>query len=186
MAGKFRNKRGQYVSENKLNTKIDTALKNVTQEYNIRLQALIRDKLIEELRHQIYASYTSTGDGSYTHKNLLPPNVYAVIEGDTIKVKLSDVSYKGTDSKGNIIDIPISEVYDYLKFGTTKTPKNEVYSYIGDDGKIHYAHYRPTPPHNFEARTREAINQFINDIKNNPEITLLPYLKKYKNKRTIE
>lgn len=177
------NTRGQFTGEKLLEKKLSKRLQEIARESKIRLQALTRDKLISELRHQIYLSYVSTGDGSYEHRRLLPKNVYAVIEGDTIQVKLIDDHYKGVDSKGNIIDVPVQDVYNYLKFGTKKHAKSIVYPYLDENNDISFAHYKATPPHNFEARTREVMDMFLDDVANNPETALKPYLEKYKNKR---
>lgn len=177
------NTRGQFTSEKLLERKLSKRLQEVAYESRIRLQALTRDKLVSELRHQIYASYVSTGDGSYEHTRLLPTSVYAVIEGDTIQVKLEDNHYKGIDSEGNIIDIPVEDVYNYLKFGTKKQAKSDVYPYLDENDNIRFAPYKATLPHNFEARTKEVMDIFLNNVANDPETTLKPYLKKYKNKR---
>lgn len=177
------NTRGQFTGEKLLEKKLSKRLQEIAYESKIRLQALTRDKLISELRHQIYASYVSTGDGSYEHKKLLPTSVYAVIEGDTIQVKLEDNHYKGVDSEGNIIDIPVQDVYNYLKFGTKEHAKSSVYPYLDENDDIRFAPYKATPPHNFEARTRKVMDKFLDDVANNPKTALKPYLEKYKNKR---
>ena len=94
-----------------------------------------------------------------------------------------DNYYKSVDSKGNIIDISVKEIYDYLKFGTTSAPKHDVYPYLDENGEVAFAKYTPTPPHDFEARTRDAMKILLSDIADNPETVLKPYLKKYENKR---
>lgn len=178
-----RNIKGQITGEKLIAVKLNKTLQNIANEARVRLQALTRDKLENELRHQIYSSYTSVGSGEYQHTKLLPTSVYAVIEDDIVQAKLMNKFYKGVDSKGNTIDIPVEDVYNYLKFGTKSKAKSDVYAYVDDNGKIHYAPYKQTPAHNFEAETRKEMRIFLNEIQKNPEIALKPYLKKYENKR---
>ena len=108
----------------------------------------------------------------YHHTGLLERSVYGTIDGDIVKANIRDQKYDNGAST--------TEVYDYLKFGTTDTPKNDTYDY---EGGAKFSQYIPQEPHNFEARTREYMNQFLDrlaaDIKNHPE----RYSDKYRKKR---
>ena len=184
-----RNKKGQYASENLISLKISKTLQNIADDVAIRVKPIIRDELEKTLRYEIYASRTpATKKGQttkeyneshnhqktkpYHHTGLLAGSVYATIDGDVIKANIKDQQYDNGSST--------TEVYDYLKFGTTDTPKNDTYSY---DGGKKFSKYISQEPHNFEARTREYMKQFINnlaiDLTQHPE----KYSTKYKNKR---
>lgn len=186
-----RNKKGQITSENIIATKISKALQDVADEAKIRIKPIVRDKLESELRYQIYASYTpATERGkqiqeyneshehqkihAYHHTGLLASSVYATIEGDTVQANIRDQQYDNGTST--------TEVYDYLKFGTTNTPKNDTYAY---DNGTKFSKYISQDPHNFEARTREVMKQFVNDLSYElqTEAGKQRYIGKYKNKK---
>lgn len=182
-----RNKKGQFTSDKMISIKVTKTLQAIADDVAIRVKPIIRDKLEQTLRFEINASRTpATEKGKviesanqknkhqqsrlYHRTGQLAEKVYAYIDGDTIKTDVREYTYdNGTTAK---------EVYDILKFGTTDTPKSDVYAY---DNKTKFSKYIPQEPHNFEARTRKHMNTFIedlvNDIHNHPE----NYSEKYRN-----
>ena len=48
---------------------------------------------------------------------------------------------------------------------------------------MRWSNYIQQKPHDFEQRTLDDMEMFLDKIKSNPEIYLKPYLIKYKNKR---
>ncbi len=183
-----RNKRGQFTSNKIISVKLSKALLEIADDVAIRVKPIVRDKLESELRYQIHASRTpATEKGkaikeyneththqktkAYHHTGLLVSSIYATIDGDTVKANVQDLQYNDGAST--------TEVYDYLKFGTTNDPKAEVYSYNNGNN---FSKYVSQEPHNFEARTREEMNVFLDelavDLKNNPS----NYSEKYLNK----
>lgn len=176
-----RNKRGQFTSEKPISWKITNVLKKTASDVAIRIKPLIRDKLEEELRTQIYLSrtpvtekgqaikeYNKTHDHQkpklYHHTGKLERSVYATIDGNRVVAHIKDDTYDNGKST--------TEVYDYLKFGTPDTPnpgKADVYSYANG---TKFSRYLSHKPHQFEARTRENMVIFLEklkrDLKNNP------------------
>lgn len=186
-----RNKKGQITSTKPIEIAIKKSLLNIARDEGIRIKAMVRDELERELRLDIYDSYTpATKSGietkkynethkhqkprPYHHTGLLASKVYATIDGDVIKAMVRNEQYdNGTSTQ---------EVYDYLKFGTTNTPKKSVYGY--NNGK-QFARYTPQAPHNFEARTKEYMKQYIDtlakDIEKNGKKNINPkYLRNIK------
>jgi len=184
-----KNKKGQFTGERIVSLKISKALQEIANDAAIRVRPIVRDELENTLRTEIYTSYTpATKKGKdiqeynethkhqkahpYHHTGLLASSVYATIEGNTVKANIKDEKYNNGTST--------TEVYNYLKFGTTTTPKSNSYSYNnGND----FSQYISQKPHNFEARTREYMKIFLdrlaNDLQQHPE----RYSDKYKNKR---
>lgn len=186
-----RNTRGQITSEHIISMKISKALQKTADKAKVRIRPIIRDELEQTLRSEIYASRTpATKKGQevkeyneshkhqqshpYHHTGLLASSVYATIEGNTIKANIKDQQYSNGAST--------TEVYDYLKFGTTDTPKKDVYDY---DNGSQFSRYISQEPHNFEARTREYMRSFINNLSAElkTEAGRKRYIGKYKNKR---
>lgn len=187
-----RNKRGQFTSKNMNVVKISKALQEIADDAAIRVRPIVRDELENTLRHEIYASRTpATESGKqvreynethkhqkkrpYHHTGLLESSVYGTIDGDVVKANIRDQKYDNGAST--------TEVYDYLKFGTTDTPENDTYDYANG---TKFSKYISQEPHNFEARTKEYMQIFLDrlaaDIKNHPE----HYLDKYKKRRGLE
>ena len=187
-----RNKRGQFVSEKLISIKIPKALQEIADDVAIRVRPIVRDELENTLVHEIYASRTpATEQGKkvqeynethkhqkkrpYHHTGLLERSIYGTIDGDVVKANVRDQRYDNGAST--------TDVYDYLKFGTTDNPKNDTYDYANG---TEFSKYISQEPHNFEARTREYMNQFLDrlaaDIKNHPE----RYSDKYKKRRGLE
>lgn len=166
-----RNKKGQITGNKPVEIAIKKSLLAITKDEDIRLKAMVRDELETELRFQVYTSYTpatkrgkETQEYNKTHKHqkarpyhhtgLLARSIYAKIDGDNAKAMIRDEKY---DDGASTV-----EVYDYLKFGTTNTPKeSDTYDY-GNETK--FSQYIPQEPHNFEARTREHMNDFLNRL----------------------
>lgn len=185
-----RNKKGQITRIKPIEIKLSKRIQEIADEVAIRVKPIVRDELESTLRSEIYASYTpATKKGQqikeyneshkhqkvrpYHHTGLLASKVDAVIDEDMVKAIIRDGQYKDGATT--------SEVYDYLKFGTRTIPsEKDVYSYNNGNK---FSMYISQEPHNFEARTKEYMDQFLedleNDLLNNPE----KYSNKYKNKR---
>ena len=165
-----RNKKGQITSTKPIEIAIQKRLIDIAKDEGIRIKALVRDELEKELRLDIYDSYTPlTKRGKmvqeynethkhqkphpYHHTGRLAQSVYAIIDGDNVKAMIKNKQYDNGTST--------AEVYDYLKFGTTNNPKSNIYSY---DNGTKFSTYISQPPHNFEARTREHMKDFLNKL----------------------
>ena len=186
-----RNKLGQITGTGPVEAIIKKSLLAIAKDEGIKLKAMVRDELEKELSFQVYTSYkpvTKKGKDTqyynkthkhqkvkpYHHTGKLARNIYAVIDGNNVKAMVRDEEYDN--------GVSTTEVYDYLKFGTTDTPKNDTYSY---DGGKNFSKYIPQGPHNFEARTREHMRDFLNkveiEIRTNGSKNINPrYLKKQK------
>ena len=184
-----RNTRGQFVGADKVSLKITKRLQEIADEVAIRVKPLVRDELEKTLRSEIYASYTpATKSGQeteeynqthkhqkkrpYHHTGLLTSKVYAVIEENVIKSKIRSAKYDNGSTT--------EEVYDFLKFGTPKETSKKGFTYNKGEEFSTYIHQEP---HNFEARTREYMRDFLKkletDLQQHPE----KYSEKYKNRR---
>lgn len=183
-----KNKKGQFTSEKIISKKLSKALLELGKEVAVRVKPLVRDELETELRHQVYASYTPATDkgkaikeyndthkhqkpASYHHTGTLVSNIYCTIDGDIVAAKVRDAKYDNGESA--------AKVYNYLKFGTTNSPKNDTYAYANG---TKFSRYIAQEPHNFEARTREHMKIFLDELagklKNNPEQFYGKYLDK--------
>ena len=165
-----RNKGGQFVGLGDLEIKLTKHLQKVADEAAVRIRPVVRDELEQTLRAEIYASYTpATEKGKvvkdyneshkhqktrlYHHTGILASSIHGTIDRDIIKAGPMDgVTYPDGTS--------VKDVYNYLKFGTTDTPNNDTYSY--GDGQ--FSKYIAQEPHNFEARTRAHMKQFMKDL----------------------
>lgn len=186
---RVRNIKGQVIRADKLKIHITEELKEIAELTNTKVKPLIRDKLEEELRYQIYASYTpatekgkavSTYNKSNTHQQARPyhhtgklaSKVYAVIEGNEIKAKLMPGQYDNGKT--------VEEVYNILKFGTSETP-HKISPKTGKpvdgfyfNGKSNFSPYIQQQPHNFETETNRNMQEFIqkeiiNKLNKNPK-----------------
>lgn len=187
-----RNKRGQFTSSHMNVVKISKALQEIADDAAIRVRPIVRDELENTLIHEVYASRTpATEQGKnvqeynethkhqkkkpYHHTGLLENSIYCTIDGDIVKANVRDQKYDNGAST--------TEVYDYLKFGTTDNPKNDTYDYANG---TKFSKYISQEPHNFEARTKEYMDIFLDtlaaDIKNHPE----KYSEKYRKRRGLE
>ncbi len=180
-----KNKKGQYTSEKPIVLKLSKTLLDIANDVAIRVKPIVRDELENTLTQEIYASRTpATEKGKkiqeynethkhqkkklYHHTGLLERSVYGTIDGDNVKVNIRDQKYDNGAST--------TEVYDYLKFGTTDEPKSDVYDYANG---TKFARYNPQEPHNFEARTREHMRQFLDDLSRDLHTHPEKYSKKY-------
>lgn len=183
-----RNKKGQITSEHIISVKLLKSLQEIADDVAIRVKPIVRDKLESELRYQLYQSYTpATQKGKeireynesnthqkknlYHHTGLLASSVYGTIDGDIVKANIKDQKYDNGAST--------TEVYDYLKFGTTDKPKNYIYDYANNSK---YAMYVSQEPHNFEARTREEMKRFLDELAGDLHNDPGKYSDKYTNK----
>lgn len=185
-----RNKKGQITStKNNVEVIIQKYLENIANEARIRVKPIIRDELERTLRAEIYASYVpATKKGqetqeynkthkhqkvqSYHHTGTLTSSIHGTIDGSIVKAgPMEGITYEdGT---------PVEDVYNYLKFGTTDTPKKDVFNY----GEGKFSQYISQEPHNFEARTREYMNTFLKDLAIDLQQHPERYSEKYRNKR---
>lgn len=165
-----RNKRGQFTGKNIITWNITKTLQEVAKEAELRIKPMVRDKLEETLRAEVYASYqpaTEQGKATqeynethkhqkarpYHHTGLLASKIGANIDGNTVKAVVRDGTYDNGATT--------AEVYDYLKFGTPDRAKTDVYDY--NKGK-EFSQYISQEPHNFEARTREQMRDYIEEM----------------------
>lgn len=166
-----RNKRGQNTSIKPIEIAITKRLQNIARDEDIKLKAMVRDKLETELLFNVHDSFrpaTKKGQevreynenhthqkaNTYHHTGLLLESIYAVITENGVAAKVRDLKYDNGAST--------QEVYDYLKFGTSDIPKkSDVFDYANGEK---YSMYISQEPHNFEARTREAMRQYLQDI----------------------
>lgn len=164
-----KNKLGQFTSQKAISVKVAKRLQSAAKNLNTNIMPIIRDELEQTLRSEIYKSYRPATDHSnpnvrpYIHTGLLISSVYAEIKEDTIQAEIDDKVYPNGKTA--------SEVYNYLKFGTTDDPNNDIYIYFNNG--LQFSTYISQSPHNFEARTREHMKEYLNilktDIKTNPE-----------------
>lgn len=169
-----RNKLGQFTGQKVVSVKLAKRLQTIAKEDGIKLKAMVRDELERTLILEIQASYRpATKRGKevqaynethkhqkprpYHHIGLLASKIYATIEGDIIQAKVKDVKYPDGAST--------TKVYDYLKFGTPDEPKNGKKGFFYNNGQ-NFSPYISQEPHNFEARTREHMRQFIGELEN--------------------
>lgn len=166
-----KNKLNQFTRINPIEIKLTKQLQKIADEVEVKVKPIVRDELEATLRAEIYASRTpATEKGQtiktynethkhqkpklYHHTGKLERSVYATIEGDIIKANIKDETYDNGAST--------TEVYDYLKFGTTNHPKNNTYAYANGTT---FSKYIPQEPHNFEARTKEQMDIFLKKLK---------------------
>ena len=179
-----RNKIGQITSTKPIETSISKSLIDSAKALDMKIKAMVRDELERELRLDIYDSYTpATKKGkaikeynkthkhqkphAYHHTGRLAQNIYALIDGNNVKAMVKDTQYRDGTST--------TDVYNYLKFGTTDKPKKDAYSY--NDGS-NFSSYIPQSPHNFEARTREYMKSFLDKLEADIEQNGTKYIDK--------
>ena len=184
-----RNTRGQFVGADKVSLKITKRLQEIADEVAIRVKPIVRDELEQTLRSEIYASYTpATKSGQeteeynrthkhqkkrpYHHTGKLASSVYATIDGNTIKAKLKEKQYDNGRTT--------AEVYDFLKFGTARETSKKGFTYNQGEEFSAYIHQEP---HNFEARTREHMRDFLKELEIDLQQRPEKYSEKYKNRR---
>lgn len=159
--------------EKSYSVQLDKILSKKADEIGKELSENIETKLNEALKTNIVASYEPRGDGGYVHTNTLIDNIYTEttkIEPGKYKVeaKVTDGIYDD-GGKGRV---SISDVYDFLRFGTKGSLKHKVtslgkeYDYSFEDvyGSFHTAINYPTLPHPFEEHTLEQMDGYINSL----------------------
>ena len=174
MALRRQNAKGQFTKE--MSILITKKLQAIADDAEVRVKAIVRDKLEEEYKYQLRATYapiSKTGKAvaeyndehthkkpqSYHHTGLLADSVKALIDGPTVKVEIEDRMYDDGAST--------TQVYEWLKHGTTKTPANDSYPYVkkqGDNYSTGWASYNPTPKHPFEQHTLNAMEGFLDNL----------------------
>ena len=165
-----RNKLGQITGTKPVEITLKKSLLAIAKDEGIRVKAMVRDELEKELAFDVYASYRpATEKGKevqeynkthkhqkphlYHHTGKLARNIYTIIDGDNVKAMVRDEKYDN--------GVSTTEVYDYLKFGTPDIPQNDTYDYANGSK---FSKYIPQAPHNFEARTRKYMNQYLDTI----------------------
>ena len=161
--------------------RIDKQLTELADEIGIRIKPMVRDELERTYRANIYESRVSESAGTYHHTGRLAGSIYAVINGDIIKVKIKPVKYP--DKKGR--KITTVQVYKWLTKGTKKVAKSEYYPIESNEKKvrtytrtikkgknkgqtidedIHWAKYTPTPKHTFNQDTIRDMEIYLKDL----------------------
>ena len=165
-----KNKFKQFTSTRPIKSALSKRLMAIANDEGIKLKAMVRDELEDTLRHEVYASYRpatkqgqETQDYNETHKHqktrpyhhtgLLARSIYAITNDVGAEAMVRDEEYDNGSST--------TEVYDYLKFGTTNNPKTDTYDYAGG---TKFSKYIPQDPHNFEARTRQHMDVFLDNL----------------------
>lgn len=172
--GQTINRFGQFVSEKPIAIAVSKRLRAIAEDVAVKVRPLVRDELEYTLRSKIYASRTpATQAGKevqeynetkahqkrklYHHTGTLERSIYCIIEGNTVKAMIRDEKYGNGRSA--------TQVYDDLKFGTTNNPKKPMYKIYDDGGNIiGLSPYIQQKPHNFEARTREYMKTYLNNL----------------------
>ena len=163
----FRNVKGQFTSD--VSILAYKELSAWAKEIEERIKPEIRDKLAQELAYQINASRTpATKKGQeieeynqnnahkkarlYHRTGTLARSIHGRINGNVIEA--------GPDknAKYEMDDTPVTDVYNYLKYGTTDTPKYDKYYFNNKKGLSPYIQQKP---HDFEARTSDAMKIYM-------------------------
>lgn len=161
---------------------ITKQLQAIADDVAIRVRPLVRDELERTHRANIYDSYVPAVNGTYHHTGTLASSVKGLIDGNAVKAVIEDKEFPNDVRSPNAATSTV-EVYEILKNGSTANPKADSYPYRGNNGKIEWSMYIQQKPHNFEQRTLEDMEIFLDELaanlKNHPEW----YTRKYKNKR---
>ena len=161
---------------------ITKELRTIADDVAIRVKPIVRDELERTHRANIYDSYIPAVDGSYHHTGTLASSIKGLIDGNAVKAVVEDREFPNDVRSPNAATSTL-EVYEILKNGSTSNPKADAYPYRDGSGEIKWSMYIQQKPHNFEQRTLEDMEVFLDqltrDLKNNPE----KYSRKYKNKR---
>jgi hypothetical protein len=177
---KKQNSRGQFTRE--MSILITKELQAAADEMAVRIRPIVRDELERTHRANIYASRMPAVNGSYHYTGTLASHVKGVIDGNTAKAVIEEVPYENQIRSEHGATLT-TEVYEILKNGSTANPRADAYPYAGKNGEMKWSKYIQQKPHNFEQRTLDDMEVFLENIKSNPELYLKPYLKKYRNKR---
>ena len=151
-------------------------LQAVADEVNIRVKPLIRDELEYKYKTNVVATYapiSKTGiavkeynethkhqkSASYHHTGTFLENIKAIIDGNTVKVIIKEDTYDDGATT--------TQVYEWLRYGTTTNPVNDSYPYVKKQGGNYstgWATYNPTPKHPFEEMTLEQMKGFLDTL----------------------
>ena len=151
-------------------------LQTVAEEVNIRIKPLIRDELQYKYKTNVLATYAPTSEtgqavkdynkahkhqksASYHHTGKFLDSIHAVIDENTVKIIIEENIY---DDGATTL-----QVYEWLRYGTTKNPKSDRYPYIKKQGGNYstgWASYNPTPKHPFEEMTLEQMKGFLDTL----------------------
>lgn len=181
------NSKGQITSDLSIlvTKKLQAAAKEV--EYNIK--PLIRDELEEEHIHNVYSSFgpiTESGKEvkkyneehkhqkkqPYHHTGILLRNIKGVIDGNVVKIEIGEEHYPDSDKPGKYKGKRTAQqVYNWLRHGTPAADK--YYRFKNNEGELPLSSYVATPKHDFEERTLQHMEKYLqdleSDIKNHPE-----------------
>lgn len=167
------NVRDNFAKWQKYNTvRITKELQQKAKELEEDVSEKIATKLEETLKDNIIKSYQPRSSGSYVHTNQLVNSIYVEKSEGKVMVKVKDnIIYNDGGRKD---PVSTAQVYDFLRFGTKgstehKRSSNGVeYDYVMKSkyyiGKVPVINY-PTPPHPFEEHTQEAMNGYIESLK---------------------
>ena len=181
MSLKKQNSRGQFVKD--MSILITKDLQAAADEVGVRIRPIVRDELERTHRANIYATRVPAENGSYHHTGMLARHVKGIIDGNAVKAVIEEVPYKKDEIRSQHGAKLTTEVYEILKNGSKAHPRADSYPYTDEDGQVKWSQYIQQKPHDFEQRTLDDMEVFLNNIKSNPELYLKQYLKKYKNKR---
>lgn len=183
------NNKGHITKE--LSILVTKKLQQVANEVEYNIKPLIRDKLEEEHIHNVYSSFgpiTESGKEvkkyneehkhqkkqPYHHTGILLRNIKGVINGNVVKIEIGEEHYPDSDKPGKYQGKRTArQVYEWLKYGTPAEATNEYYRFKNDNGELPLSAYVATPKHDFEKRTLQHMEKYLqdleSDIKNHPE-----------------
>lgn len=161
------NEKGQISKQ--LSILVTKKLKEIAKDCEDKVKNVLREELENQHKHDIYSTYAPIQQSGksvaeynkkhkhqkkqpYHHSGKLITSVHAVIDGNTVKIKIDDNHYDdGTSAK---------DVYDWLSKGTKKS-EYDVYILGGKGSHTPYVTYVPTPKHNFKKMTLDHMDAFI-------------------------
>ena len=167
---------------------ITKQLQELAELEELRVKAIIRDKLEGTYKYQVRESYTpATINGqkiqeynanhkhkkklTYHHTGIFANSVKAVIDKNTVKVVIKDASYPDGATT--------AEVYEWLTKGTTKNPKKGSYPYLQGQN---FSMYHSQSIHPFEAHTLNIMEGFLNSLATDIDQNGDKHYKRYKRK----
>ena len=180
------NNKGQITKE--LSVLITKKLQQTAKSVEYDIKPMIREELEKEHINNVYSTFgpiTESGrqiqkynkehkhqkKQSYHHTGTLLRNIRGVIDGNVVKIIIKNEAYP--DDKPDEYNRTAPQVYDWLKYGTPSTAKNERYRFKNDNGELPLSTYVATPRHRFEEMTLVHMEKYLkdleNDIKNHPE-----------------
>lgn len=164
---KKQNNLGQFTKE--MSILITKELQNLAHEAEVRVKPILRDKLEETHRLNVYASRTPAINGKYHHTGILASSIKGVIDGNTVKAVVEPKKFPNRIRSNNGAKLT-TEVYEILKNGSKARAKHDVYPYEGKQkkeqnkdkvGPMKWSTYIQQKPHDFEQRTLDDMEQYI-------------------------